>query len=288
MFREFSVHECLDCSRDLFDFLAFRKSALHNLFNNLLAVWVIRSENGGPEFLGLTFNKVSSLESEKSILISDHDEFFIALAPRALVSDDSQVRVTFFAELTDSLSVVELVVSQEILRVLIGVNLDLSKSVVDSRDLIAFRDTTFEPVFEHTKLVALFEFFNERFIALRVELATDLLEDDLNLTFFAFLVNESTKHNRSSERVDLIQEDLDVVQEIVLVKVSSEFFDELMDVTQENKSLRIRETQALEEVLDLNWVVASGFLLDDLFNDLELIALSGSFDVLEVDVLVFS
>lgn len=74
----------------------------------------------------------------------------------------------------------------------------------------------------------------------------------------------------------------------VLVEVRRELFDELVDVAEEDERLRVRETESLEEVLDLNWVVASGLLLDDLFDDSELVTLGCCFDVLEVDVLIFS
>lgn len=95
------------------------------MLDNLLAVRVIRSENSSPEFFRLTFNEISSLESEESVLIGNHDEFFVTLAPRALVGDDGQMRVTFFAELTNSLRIIELVIGEEVLRILVGVDLDL-------------------------------------------------------------------------------------------------------------------------------------------------------------------
>lgn len=158
---------------------------------------------------------------------------------------------------------------------------------MDSRDLVAFGDSTFEPVFKHSELVALLEFFDKRLVGLRAKLASDLLKNDLDLSFFALLVNKSSEHNRGGQGIHLIEEDLDVVQEVVLVKISSELFDEVMDITEINEWLRVRKTESLEEVLDLNGVVAVLFFLNDLVDYEELIALGGSFNVLEVDFLVF-
>lgn len=197
------------------------------------------------------------------------------------------MRITFLAETTDVLGIVELIVREEVLRVLIRVDLDLGERVVDRGDLVAFSDSAFKPVFEHSQLIALLEFLDERLVALRDELTTDLLEDDLDLSLLAFLVDESAEHDGSSLRVHLEEVDLDVVQEVVLIEVRRELFNELVDVTEEDEGLRVRETKSLEEILDLNRVVACRFFLDDLFDDSELVAFRRCFNVLEVNVLVF-
>lgn len=102
-----------------------------------------------------------------------------------------------------TLGIVELVVGEEVLGVLIRVDLDLGERVVDGGDLVAFRNTGFEPVLENSELVALLELFDEGLIALRTELATDLLEDNLDLTFFAFLIDKSSENDGSRLRVHL-------------------------------------------------------------------------------------
>lgn len=81
---------------------------------------------------------------------------------------------------------------------------------------------------------------------------------------------------------------LNVVQEVILIEISSEFFDEFMNIAKENEWLRIWKTKSFEEILDLDWVIAIRFFLNDLFNSSELVAFCSSFDVLEVNVLVFS
>lgn len=43
-------------------------------------------------------------------------------------------------------------------------------------------------------------------------------------------------------RVDLEQVNLNVVQEIVLIKIAGQFINVLVDIAKENKRLRIRQT----------------------------------------------
>lgn len=97
---------------------------------------------------------------------------------------------------------------------MIRVDLDLGKRVVDGGDLVAFSNSAFKPVLEYSQFVALLELLDERLVALRDELATDLLEDDLDLSLFAFLVDECSEHDGSCLRVHLEEVDLDVVQEV--------------------------------------------------------------------------
>lgn len=81
---------------------------------------------------------------------------------------------------------------------------------------------------------------------------------------------------------------LNVVQEVILIEISSEFFNEFMNIAKENEWLRIWKTKSFEEILDLDWVIAIRFFLNDLFDSSELVTFCSSFDVLEVNVLVFS
>jgi hypothetical protein len=108
----------------------------------------------------------------------------------------------------------------------------------------------------------------------------------LYVGFIAFHVNEGTQHEWCGLVVDSEYVDLNVLVEVVLVEVSSELIDVAIDVTQEDEWLRIRELLLLEEVLDVLGIVALLLLGDDLLQDLDLVALRSSLNVLVVDVTV--
>lgn len=52
----------------------------------------------------------------------------------------------------------------------------------------------------------------------------------MDLSFLAFLVDKSSKNNRCSLRIHLEEINLNVVQEVVLVEIGREFFNEFMNV----------------------------------------------------------
>lgn len=108
------------------------------------------------------------------------------------------------------------------------------------------------------------------------------------MSLFAFLVNKSSKDNRSSLRIDLEEIDLNVVQEVILIEINGEFVNEFMNIAEEDERLRVWKTKTFKEILNLNWVIAIRLLLNDLFYSSELVALSSSFNVLEIDIFVFS
>jgi hypothetical protein len=87
----------------------------------------------------------------------------VAHSVASLVGNDSKVRVTVLAKLTNSLGIVELVVRQEVLRVLISVDLNLSESVVDGWDLDALGNSLIKPALENAQLVALLELLDNLF-----------------------------------------------------------------------------------------------------------------------------
>jgi len=74
----------------------------------------------------------------------------------------------------------------------------------------------------------------------------------------------------------------------VLIEISGELFNKFMNITEEDERFRIRKTKTFEEIFNLDGVIAIRFFLNDLFDSSELVAFSSSFDVLEVDILVFS
>jgi len=109
---------------------------------------IIRRQYISPNFFALSFNEISSLESIEGILIGYFNEFHIALSPCSFVGSISEMRVSFFAILTDYLGIIELVVNQKALGVLVSVDLNLGKSVVNCRHLVSFSHSRVQPVFK--------------------------------------------------------------------------------------------------------------------------------------------
>lgn len=89
----------------------------------------------------MPFHQVLSLYAEHLILIRQLNHLLVALSPCTFVGEYGQLRVTLLTEPTHHLSIVVLVVQEEVLRVLGSIDLYLSKGVMDLRDLVALGDT---------------------------------------------------------------------------------------------------------------------------------------------------
>lgn len=215
------------------------------------------------------------------------DELLVALSRVSGVGDDREVRITVLAELTNDLRIIELVGSQEFLRVLVSIHFDLSHSVMDSRDLDVLRDTVLEPTLQDGDLVSLLEFIDQ---LLHGDSRSDDFEDTLDVALLALEVNEGTKHNRDGLGVlaNLEEIDLDVFGEVILVEVASEFVVLLVGIAEEDDRLGIGKFQLQKDVLDLDWIVAITLAADDLLDRSELSAFGGSLDVLVMDLFVSS
>ena len=74
----------------------------------------------------------------------------------------------------------------------------------------------------------------------------------------------------------------------ILIEINGEFFNKFMNITEEDEWFRVWKTKTFEEILYLDGVIAIRLLLNNLFDSSELVAFSSSFNVLEVDILVFS
>jgi hypothetical protein len=94
----------------------------------------------------LTFNEVTSLHSEKEVLVGDSNEFLITRSPSSLVSSEGKVRVTLFAVFTNDLGVIEFVLNEEVACSFVArVDLDFGKSVVECWLLDSLVVSSFEP-----------------------------------------------------------------------------------------------------------------------------------------------
>lgn len=159
--RELSSHESFDGAGDLVGILGLWESSLVYLVDYRLPVWILWVEYNGPKLFVLSFNEVSSLHLEEIVLIGDSNELLVTLTPRPLVGSECKVGVPLLAVFTYDLGVIVLVVDEEVLWVLVDVNVNLGKGVVQGWLLYALVVTGFEPRLEHSQFTSLFEFLNE-------------------------------------------------------------------------------------------------------------------------------
>jgi hypothetical protein len=79
---------------------------------------------------------------------------------------------------------------------------------------------------------------------------------------------------------------LDVLGEVILVKVSGELLKLVMGVAQVNDGFGVSELEFQQNVLDLDRIVAFLLVFDDLFNSAQLTDFCGSLDVLLMNLFV--
>ena len=140
---EICSHESLDGGRHLLRVLRFGKGGLDDLVNNAALELVGVVEDVGPELLVLTLDKVAGLVLEETVLVGDLNQ--LVVAETTLVGDKGKVRVAFLTVFTNHLGVVELVLGEELLGVLVGVNVDLSNGVVGGGLDVALGDAGLQP-----------------------------------------------------------------------------------------------------------------------------------------------
>jgi hypothetical protein len=241
---------------------------------------IIRGKNSSPEILVLTLNEITSLKSVKSVLVGDLDELVVAVTPGALVSSVGEMGIALLAILSDNLGVVELIVDQEVLRVIVGVNDDLGEGIVKSGSLVSFLDTSIKPGFKGSEFISLLKFLNE---LLDRAIASDIVKNLLNVVLVTLEVDKGSQDLRSSVRVDLEEINFDEFVEVVLEEVFCQLIDETVDIAKVDEGSGIRKLNFLKEVLDLDGIVEFS-LSDDSLDFSELVALSGSLDELEIEV----
>lgn len=159
--RKLSSHESFDGAGNLVGILGLWESSLVYLIDNRLPVWILWVEYNSPKLFILSFNEVSSLHLEEIVLIGDSNELLITLTPCPLVGSEGKVGIPLLAVFNYDLGVIVLVVDEEVLGVLVDVNVNLGKGVVQRWFLYTLVVTSFEPGLEHSQFTSFFEFLNE-------------------------------------------------------------------------------------------------------------------------------
>lgn len=190
--------------------------------------------------------------------------------------------ITILTELPNDLRIIELVVSQEVLWVLIGIDLDLGQGVMNCGDLDTLSHTVIQPALEHSKLVPLIELIDNLFHG---ALRSKCLKDLLDVWLVALEIDEGAEDDSAGLWVlaDLEQIHFDVLAHVVFVQVPGQLFDLVVGIAQEDNGSGVAQLHLDQQILDFDGVIAIPLILDDLLDDSELADLGASLNILVVD-----
>ena len=274
------VDEGLDGLGDLFGVLGLGEGGVDDLLNELISELVLLGEDGGPEALVLSLDEVAGLILEETVLVGHADEILIASAVATSVGEVGEVGVELLAELTNDGGLVELILEEELLRLLVDGNVDLTDGVVELRGLVALGEAGLEPELEHTESVSALDDLNERTDG---ALSLDGVEEVVDVLVGGVEVNELADDDGGLLRSDLGDEGLDVLVELVLVEILGHLVKHVESVADVDERKRLRETGLDEELLNLLRIVSLTLAADSL-DLLDLAELGGSLNVLELDL----
>lgn len=131
------------------------------LIDELTTMVIVLLKDVGPQGILTTTNEVAGLMLEHAVLVGDVDQFIVALA--LFVTDVGKVRITFLAVFANETRVIiltkkykscihvnsmmraYLVLLQEWFRVIVGVDVDLGKSIVHLGIRWTFGHTHIQP-----------------------------------------------------------------------------------------------------------------------------------------------
>src|SRR5579859_7454468 len=130
---------------------------------------------------------------EHLILICDLNELSIILS--LLVGDKSQVRVALLAVLTDSKRIIQGILLEEFLRVVVAVDVDLRKSIIDCRILRAGIESILEERKKQLETIATLNFSHQ---LINWNLSLNRHQEVLDNRFFTVHIEETTDDRRCS------------------------------------------------------------------------------------------
>mmetsp|Transcript_10474 Transcript_10474/g.36145 ORF Transcript_10474/g.36145 Transcript_10474/m.36145 type:complete len:1393 (-) Transcript_10474:82-4260(-) len=273
-------HEGLDADRDLLWVLALREGSGHDLVDELPAVLALRVQNLGPKIGVHPLHDVPRLDLEHGVLVGAVHESIIALP--ALVGHAGKVWIPLLTVLSDNRAVVVGVGCQEVLRVVVRVDDDLSQGIVNMSIRASLADKVVEEGGEELHLVALLDLRDERLDGKQGADAQDEVGDEL---LVALHVQESSDNLGGLGGIDLLDVSLDVLEHVVLEKVEGKVPDEVKPVANIDERPGVLELGLHEELLGLLRVVEVA-LPGDPLHLLDLAGLGGGLNVLEVHIRV--
>ncbi|PNY29194.1 Uncharacterized protein TCAP_00893 [Tolypocladium capitatum] len=241
-----------------------------DLIHNRAAVDVVLAENKSPK-LGIgSLQQVSSLRAVHGVLVGDVDQLQVVLALG--VGNIGQVGVALLAVLAHGQGVILVVLFEELFRVVVRVDVDLGKRIVNGLLLVTRPQGGFQEGQQKLEAVSRLDFGDQVVDAdlVGVDSTQQLLDDVL----VAVDVKQPTDDRRRSRGVDALNIGLDGLELLVLVEVQDQVVDKLLG-----------QLRLLEKVLDLFGVVAVAVSANAL-HLVKLVRLGRSLDVLEVHVRV--
>ena len=150
---QLGVHERPHGARHLLRIVALRQRRGDDLVDEHALVRVVVRQDLGPQVEVHAVAEVASLRLEERVLVGALHEVVVALA--AGVRHHRQIRVALLAVLAHNGAVIERVGVEEVLRVLVGVDVDFGDGVVHRGVLRALVDARLEPWLDLLELVAL-------------------------------------------------------------------------------------------------------------------------------------
>lgn len=176
------------------------------------------------------------------------------------------------------------VLLEEGLGVIVGIDVDLGESVVNGGLLLSSSNLGLEPGKDQLEAVALLDLIHE---LIDGNGTGDGGEESLDGGLVAVDVEKTSNDLGRARRVDTLDVDLDEVGEAVLVQVEDEVVDKVEAVANDDEGELVGELGLLEEVLDLLGVVKVA-LANDALDLADLTGPRGGLDVLEVNLRVLA
>ena len=276
------LHERLHGAAHHLAVLALGQRRVHDLLHDLLLELVLGVQHLLPEVVVHALHQVAGLVLEQTVLVGHADQLVVASTVGAAVGEEGQERVHLLAELTDHLAVVEGILQQELLRVLVVGDVDLTDGVVELGVLRALSQTSLQPGLDHAQAVARLAHVDQRGNgAHRHHGVQQRLDEVLGGVHVDQLADDHGRLGGSH----LLHERLDVLGQVLLVQVLRHVLDEIEAVAQVDESERVGQVRVDQEGLHLLGVVGVALAAHAL-HLLVLTHLGGGLDVLELHVAV--
>jgi len=278
-----SIDEGLDGDRHTLRVLRLGNGSGNNLVNKRATVHVVGAENVVPDLQVLTFEQVTSLCSEHGIVVGDLNKLEVVLA--LAVGNVGEVGVALLAVFTNNHGVVHIILLEELLRIVVAVDVDLGKSVVDSLLCVASLESGFQERQQELQAVSGLNFRDK--LINRNDSRVDRAQQVLDYVLVTVDIKQATDDTRSSARVDTLDVDLDRLEVLVLVEVQNQIVNKVEAIANNDQRKLLGKVGFLQEVLDLLGVKVVRFSADT-FHFLDLAHCCGGFNVLEGDLLILA
>mmetsp|Transcript_13917 Transcript_13917/g.39577 ORF Transcript_13917/g.39577 Transcript_13917/m.39577 type:complete len:336 (-) Transcript_13917:2744-3751(-) len=155
------VHEGTHRARHLLRVVRLRQGRLDHLRDELRPVHVVGFQNAVPQRRVLPLHQIAGLILVQAVLVGHRHQLLVAAA--ALVGDKRKVRIAALRVFAHRPAFVELVLHQELARILAGVvNVDLGQRVEQRRLVVALLRAGLQPVQDELQAVALLDLLNQR------------------------------------------------------------------------------------------------------------------------------